>query len=67
VLDRRISTTAENLCIDLNGEDEVWPCTRDAINSTDDQVTAAIDRAQRKMAGLPVGPALAISIVIGGR
>lgn len=64
LLDRRIHRTADSLCFDLNGLDDD-NCTSDAIDSTDDQVAAAIERAKRKMAGLPVGPAIAISMVIG--
>ena len=67
VLDRRITTTASQLCWDVNGFDADQDCTQKAVRSTDAQVAAAIDRAQRKMAGLPVGPAVAISIVIGAR
>ena len=66
-LDRRIFRTAEDLCFDINGIYADWHCTRDAVDSTDHQFAAAIDRAQRQMAGLPVGPAVAISIVIGAR
>ena len=64
VLGRRISDAAWNLCLDLNGRTSIDTCTNHAIHSTDQQVAAAIDRAERKMAGLPVGPAIAISIVI---
>jgi UrcA family protein len=67
VLVSRISTTASSLCRELNGVDWVDGCTRAAVRSTDDQVAAAIDRAQRKMAGLSVGPAIAITMVIGSR
>jgi UrcA family protein len=66
-LDRRIYRTADDLCFDLNGTYATRQCTSDAVHSTDDQVAAAIDRAKRQMAGLPVGPAVAISIVIGAR
>ncbi len=67
MLDRRIWRTASNLCFDLNGFDGQFGCTSDAIHSTDDQVAAAIQRAKLQMAGLPVGPAVAISMVIGAR
>jgi UrcA family protein len=67
VLNGRIFTTAHQLCWDVNGFDADQDCTYDAVDSTDDQVAAAIDRAQRKMAGLPVGPAVAISMVVGAR
>ena len=63
----RIVTTAGNLCFDLNGLNEYDSCRSDAVHSTDGQFAAAVDRAQRQMAGLPVGPAVAISMVIGGR
>ena len=69
-LKRRISHTASDLCFDLNGYDDIYDvdgCTYSAIRSTDDQVAAAIRRAERKMAGLPVGPAVAISMVLGSR
>lgn len=67
ILDRRIYKTASQLCWDVNGFNADQDCTDDAVDSTDDQVAAAIDRAQRKMAGLPVGPAVAISMVVGAR
>lgn len=63
----RILRTAHGLCWDLNGSYGVDRCTSDAIDSTDGQVAQAITRAKRQMAGLPVGPAIAISMVIGGR
>ena len=64
-LNHRIYRTASNLCFDLNGSDVSRVCTRDAVNSTDDQVAQAIDRAERQLAGLAVGPAVAVSMVIG--
>ena len=64
VLASRISDTAWDLCLDLNGPFDMDTCTIRAIHSTNDQVATAIDRAQRKMAGLPVGPAVAISMAI---
>jgi UrcA family protein len=69
VLMRRISTTARVLCDDLGYAPgrETWACTSDAVHSTDDQVAAAIERAELKMAGKPVGPAIAISMVVGSR
>lgn len=67
VLAGRIERTANTLCWDLNGPIDVDKCTTFAVRSTRDQVAAAIERAQRQMAGLPVGPAVAISMVIGGR
>lgn len=66
-LSYRIYDTASGLCLDLNGADFDGSCTRNAVHSTDDQVAQAIDRAQRQMAGLAVGPAVAISMVIGVR
>jgi UrcA family protein len=54
VLNTRISRTAERLCYDLNGSEELTSCTNDAVHSTDGQVIAAIDRANRRTAGLPV-------------
>jgi UrcA family protein len=63
----RIFRTAGDLCFDLNGYDNYDSCRSDAVHSTDDQFAAAVARAQRQMAGLPVGPAVAISMVIGSR
>jgi UrcA family protein len=65
-LDMRIFRTARGLCADLNGP---WDggCVEFAVDSTADQKKAAIERAQRQLAGLPVGPAIAISMVIGSR
>ena len=67
MLNRRIRQTASALCSDLNGLDSGDACTRDAVLSTDDQVAAAIYRAKLRLAGKPVGPAVAISMVIGAR
>jgi len=66
-LQGRIWKTADQLCFDLNGNDSLRGCTDDAMRSTKGQVSAAIDRAKRQMAGEPVGPAIAISMVIGGQ
>ncbi|MCW3797271.1 UrcA family protein [Sphingomonas sp. BN140010] len=66
-LNGRIWHTASRLCYALNGDLNHMGCTGDAINSTDEQVAAAIQRAKLRMAGLPVGPAVAISMVIGAR
>jgi len=63
----RIYRTASGLCLDLNGLYSHETCTHGAIRSTDDQVAQAIDRAKRQMAGLSVGPPIAISMVIGVR
>ena len=65
-LKRRIATTAVNLCLDLSPYVD-WRCVPDAVHSTDQQVDLAIERAHRQLAGLPVGPALAISMVVGSR
>lgn len=69
LLMRRISATARNLCSDLGavGFHESWTCANQAVDSTDDQVAAAISRAKDKLAGRPVGPAIAISMVVGSR
>ncbi|GAA4031892.1 hypothetical protein GCM10022281_09410 [Sphingomonas rosea] len=66
-LSSRIRKTADGLCWDLNGDYYLRQCTDDAVRSTDEQFAAAVTRAQRQMAGLPVGPAVAISMVIGAR
>ena len=63
VLHGRISYTARDLCLDINGFDD-GTCQKFAIDSTRDQVKAAIARAERQMAGLTVGPPIAISMVI---
>jgi hypothetical protein len=52
--------------LDINGWDD-GTCKRFAINSTVDQVKRAIARAEQQMAGLAVGPPIAISMVIGIR
>ncbi len=67
ILKSRIYRTASGLCFDLNGSYSHASCTRGAVRSTDGQVAQAIDRAQRQMAGLSVGPAIAISMVIGAQ
>jgi UrcA family protein len=67
VLASRIRTTATDLCWDLNGMFFLRECTGQAVHSTDEQVAQAIVRAKRQMAGLPVGPAIAISMVVGAR
>lgn len=64
ILKRRINATASDLCEYLNGSLDAG-CVNFAIRSTDKQFAQAVLRAQRKMAGLPVGPAIAISMVIG--
>nr|WP_314441738.1 UrcA family protein [uncultured Sphingomonas sp.] len=67
ILNARIRQTANALCWDLNGPYSVDRCSYDAVRSTDEQVAQAITRAKRQMAGLPVGPAITISMVIGAR
>ena len=62
----RISYTASDLCHDINGFDD-GTCYDFAVESTRDQVKAAIARAERQMAGLAVGPPIAISMVIAVR
>lgn len=62
----RISYTAGALCLDINGWDD-GSCKTFAINSTRDQVAQAIARAKRQMAGLAVGPPIAIGMVIAVR
>jgi UrcA family protein len=62
----RISYTASDLCHDINGFDD-GTCYNFAVDSTRDQVKAAIARAERQMAGLAVGPPIAISMVIAVR
>ncbi len=64
VLKARIYRTADNLCFDLNGPFAA-DCTTYAVRSTDAQVAQAIDRAKRQLAGLSVGPPIAIAMVIG--
>lgn len=66
VLQRRIFHTSGDLCMELNGAFQFETCRYDAIRSTDSQVAAAIERARRQMAGLPVGPAVTIAIAVGG-
>lgn len=66
VLRRRISYTASDLCLDINGYDD-GSCHNFAVRSTRDQVKRAIAWAEQKMAGIAVGPPIAISMVIGVR
>ena len=67
-LRHRISYAADDLCGVINSlPDMQTTCERDAIYGTRDQVAAAIERAQLKLAGKPFGPAIAISLVIGSR
>lgn len=69
VLGGRIRRTAGSLCNDLgySANGDFFDCRSDAVHSTDDQVASAITRAKMKMAGKSVGPAVAISMVIGAR
>ena len=62
----RIYRTAHNLCFDLNGIEEK-KCPYMAIRSTRDQVAAAIERAELRMAGKPAGPDVAITMVIAAQ
>ena len=62
VLGRRIAHTAWNICSDLDAADRLGACAGEAIASTDDQLAAAIARAERQLAGLATGPAVAIAI-----
>ena len=66
-LKSRIVRTAGRLCFDLNGYDYRPDCQKDAVHSTDAQFAAAVVRAERELAGLPSGPGVAISIMIGTR
>ena len=65
----RLYRTAGSLCRDLGHQDlsQHSMCQEDAIRSTDAQVAIAIDRASNILAGRAVGPAIAISMVIGSR
>jgi UrcA family protein len=65
-LHSRIYTAATHVCRDFNGAADLQICRRGAINNADDQFEAAVARAEQQMAGLPVGPAIAISVVAGG-
>lgn len=67
ILKRRIWATAGGLCLDLNGPEDASVCRRFAVNSTRGQFAAAVHRAERVTAGLPVGPAASISMAITGR
>src|SRR5690349_16186251 len=49
VLQGRIWRTANDLCDDLNGPYGTQECVTFALDSTHDQVAAAIERAQRQM------------------
>ncbi len=64
MLKGRIYSTADSLCFDLNGP-FADTCTTYAVRSTHGQVAQAIDRAKRQLAGLSVGPPIAIAMVIG--
>jgi UrcA family protein len=66
-LKRRIFQTAGELCLNLNPFRDPSECQIDAVHSADAQVAAAIARAERKMATLPVGPAVSISMILTAR
>jgi len=66
VLKTRIAKTADSLCLSINGFND-WDCSSFAVRSTDAQVARAIDRAEQRMAGLPVGPAVAISMSLSAQ
>lgn len=66
VLQRRISYTARDLCNEVNGFDD-GDCRSFAINSTRGQVRSAIARAELQMAGIAVGPPIAIAMVVAVR
>jgi UrcA family protein len=67
ILQGRIWNTAQDLCFDLNGTYGTDTCVNFAFDSTKDQVAAAVERAKRQMAGLPVGPAITITMAINGQ
>jgi UrcA family protein len=62
----RIRKTANELCFDLNGTEDAG-CYFFAVKSTRGQVADAIMRAKARLAGLPAGPDVAITMVISGR
>jgi UrcA family protein len=62
----RIYRTAHELCFDINRIEEKH-CPSMAIRSTRDQVAAAIQRAELRMAGKPAGPDVAITMVIAAQ
>ncbi len=66
ILKARIYRTADSLCFDLNGPYS-QDCAWSAVRSTDAQVAQAIDRAKRQLAGLSVGPPVAIAMVLGAQ
>ena len=67
ILKGRIWRTAGKLCFDLNGYEDGSECRTLAVHSTRRQFAAAVSRAERQMAGLPVGPAINISMAITAR
>ena len=67
ILRQRITRTARELCIDLNADGDISECRTSAVDSTRGQFAVAVARAERMMAGLPVGPAVSISMVISAR
>jgi UrcA family protein len=66
----RIFRAASDLCGPTLGYDDIdalqQTCVSGALGSTRGQVRAAIQRAKMQLAGLPVGPAVAISMSISG-
>jgi len=65
LLRNRIYQTAQSLCFDINLVRE-GDCPSSAVQSTSGQVKAAIGRAELRMAGLPAGPDVAITMAITG-
>jgi UrcA family protein len=67
----RIYNAANDICGPALGYEqrdaEQDGCVNDAVGSTRGQVRQAIQRAKMQLAGLPVGPAVAISMSISGR
>lgn len=67
VLKGRIYRTASDLCSDINPFEAGDDCTRFAVGSTREQVAEAIVRAKMRMAGIPTGPNIAISMSLSGQ
>ncbi|MFC7537106.1 UrcA family protein [Sphingomonas sp. GCM10030256] len=68
-LKRRINGTARDLCDDLGYISfyENGACSWDAVRSTDGQFAAAVKQAQMRVAGLAIGPPVAMLVVVGAR
>jgi UrcA family protein len=62
----RIRKTANELCFDLNGTEDAG-CYFFAVKSTRGQVADAIASAKARIAGLPAGSDVAITMVVSGR